>query len=131
LHYKGNQGPKTEDEKMNEDSIFVEDKDKDGGRDSDLDIDSDEVDDSYYMMTPEQKKEYRAKREKLKQKKLEEYLKREEYERQVKETKLKDFKDRPEEVKIIRCVHAESYMVALEWDAPNDNHSPITKYHVY
>lgn len=44
---------------------------------------------------------------------------------------LKGFKDKPDAIKEIRCVHTDADVVVIEWDAPADNNSKILRYHVY
>ena len=44
---------------------------------------------------------------------------------------MKTFKDKPEKVNSLRCIHAEANMIVLEWDEPESNNSPIKMYHVY
>jgi hypothetical protein len=56
----------------------------------------------------------------------EDYKKQQEFNETLKKTSLKTFKDRPEEVKFIRCIHATTSMLTLEWNAPGDNNCPIT-----
>jgi hypothetical protein len=82
-------------------------------------------------MTEEQKKEYRQKRERIKQSKANEFKKLEEFQRAMREEKLGTFKDRPDAVTNIRCVHVEGRMFVVEWDAPDHNNSPIMRYNVY
>jgi len=76
-------------------------------------------------MTKEEKRAYRDKREKIKQKKVEEFKRRENFEKQLKETTLTTFKDKPEEVNTIRCIHVQGDFIVIEWDPPGDNNSPI------
>ena len=141
LKYTGNLDEKQEldtTEKSDKPSIFKKDEPvvKEDGNDSDLSFDSDEYDESYFStMDEEQKKAYKEeilkKKEARKQKQLEDFKKREELERKLKETTLKTFIDKPEEVKHIRCLHVEHDMFAIEWDAPGNNNSPIKSYHIY
>jgi hypothetical protein len=49
----------------------------------------------------------------------------------MKETTLKTFTDKPEEITTVRCVHAEGKFLVLQWDAPADNNSPLLRYNVY
>lgn len=56
----------------------------------------------------------------------EDYKKQQEFNENLKKISLKTFRDRPEEVKSIRCVFSATSMLVLEWDAPGDNNCPIT-----
>lgn len=71
------------------------------------------------------------KQERIQKQKEEDSKRVEQYQKQLKEVTLKTFKDRPDAVSSIRCVHSEATVVAIEWDAPESNNSPITQYHVY
>ncbi len=82
-------------------------------------------------MDEEQKKAYQEKQERIKKLQQDQFLKREQYNQKLKETTLQSFKDRPEEVKNIRCMNSEAYRISIEWDPPFDNNSPIIKYHIY
>jgi len=49
----------------------------------------------------------------------------------LKQTNLKTFKDKPDAIKELRCVHTEADVLAFEWDEPSSNNSKITKFHIY
>ena len=82
-------------------------------------------------MTEEEKKEYLNKQERIKKEKEEAAEKQKLFHNELKQTSLKTFKDRPEEVKSLRQVRVEANLIGLEWDAPGSNNSPITGYNVY
>ena len=102
-------------------------------REPDLDpeIDQDELEDEYFALNDEQKKAYRERHERIKQEKIAEFRKRENYQRELKETTLKTFKDKPDLVSTVHCVHAEGSSLVIEWEAPGDNNSPISRYNIY
>ncbi|CDW84777.1 regulator of chromosome condensation family protein [Stylonychia lemnae] len=100
--------------------------------DSDDEAKRKEEEDEYFMsLTEEEKQAYREKQERIKKEKEQEFKKLEEYHKQLKQTSLKTFKDRPDAIKEIRCVHTDSDLVAFEWDEPADNNSRILRYHIY
>ena len=82
-------------------------------------------------MNEEEKKAYRQKRERVRQEKKADFQRRENYQKQLKEETLKTFKDKPDEIRSLRCVHVEGKLLVVEWDAPSDNNSPILRYNVY
>jgi len=82
-------------------------------------------------MNEEQKKAYREKRERIKKAKIEDFKRRDNFHKQLKEVKLETFRDRPDEVSSLRCVHVEGNLLVVEWDAPASNNSPIKGYNVY
>lgn len=103
----------------------AEDKEDPTKIDSDLDIDSDELDDEYFEMCDEDKKAYREKRERIKKAKYEDFKRRENLLIQLKEFNLETFKDKPDAINSHRCVHVEGKMFVVEWDTPAFNNSPI------
>ena len=107
------------------------DKEAEDKPDSDMDFDSEELDDEYFEMNEEEKKAYKQKRERIKQAKIEDFKRRDNFQKQLKEVKLDTFKDRPDAITTIRCVHVEGNMFVVEWDAPSSNNSPIICYNVY
>ena len=96
-----------------------------------MDFDSEELDDEYFEMNEEQKKAYKEKRERIKQAKIEDFKRRDNFQKQLKEVNLNTFKDRPDAITSIRCVHVEGNMFVVEWDTPSSNNSPIVCYNVY
>ena len=94
-------------------------------------IDSDELPDEYFELDETEKKAYKEQRERIRKEREENFKKRKQIEQQLAESSLKTFRDRPEEIKEIRCVHAQGDMLVIEWDAPGDNNCPIKGYTVY
>ncbi len=90
-----------------------------------------ELPDEFFEMTKEQKKEFRALRNKMKKRKEEEFKRLEKYKTALREEKLPTFQDRPDAVTKIYCVHVEGKMFVVQWDAPDHNNSPILRYNVY
>lgn len=86
--------------------------------DSDLDIDSDELPEEYYAYTDLQKKEWRDRRERIKQERKDNFIKRDEYHKELREKTLKTFEDRPDQVKSLRCGLVRAREFVVEWDAP-------------
>eukprot|EP00347_Sterkiella_histriomuscorum_P000877 403374181 len=88
-------------------------------------------DEEFQMMSEEQKQAYREKQDRIKKEKQQEFEKLESYHKQLKQTNLKQFKDKPDSINEVRCVYLDGDMLVIEWDPPADNNSPIKKYHVY
>ena len=95
---------------------------------SNVDLDEEEL---LASMSESERQAYKDKQERIKKEKMEEFKKVEEYHKQLKETSLKSFKDRPDQVKEVWCNWAESTKLGIEWKAPASNNSPIKEYHVY
>ena len=123
---KGEESKEGDSDEQEEPEKEAEDK-----PDSDMDFDSEELDDEYFEMNEEEKKAYRQKRERIKQAKIEDFKRRDNFQKQLKEVKLETFKDRPDAITTIRSVHVEGNMFVVEWDAPSANNSPIKSYNVY
>jgi hypothetical protein len=82
-------------------------------------------------MTEMQKREWKEKRDRIREERKQNFIRRDEFHKQLREKTLKTFEDKPDAVKSLRCTHVEGHMFIVEWDAPQDNNSPITRYNVY
>ena len=82
-------------------------------------------------MTLPQKKEYIEKLTRIKAQREQEFQKIDNYHKELRSTTLTTFKDRPDEINTVRCVHVESNMFVVEWDKPANNNSKIQGYNVY
>jgi hypothetical protein len=82
-------------------------------------------------MDEEQKKAYREKRDRIKKEKIDDFKRRDNFQKQLKEVKLDTFRDKPDAITSTRCVHVEGKLFVVEWDAPASNNSAILRYHVY
>lgn len=81
-------------------------------------LNTDDLDENFFKMTDLQKKEYLESRSRIKQQKRQEFEKQENFHKQLKENTLKTFKDKPDAITSVRCVHVEGSMFVVEWDAP-------------
>lgn len=82
-------------------------------------------------LTEEEKVERAEKNKRIIEQLEADYKQKQEFERNLKNVTLQTFKDKPEEVRSLRCVYAEANMLALEWDPPGSNNCTISEYHVY
>ncbi|CDW81553.1 regulator of chromosome condensation [Stylonychia lemnae] len=83
------------------------------------------------QMDQDQKQEYIEKLQRIKKQQQDDYLKRKQYHKELKKATLQSFKDRPDEIKDIKCIAQCKGKTTIKWIKPNENNCPITAYKIY
>ena len=53
------------------------------------------------------------------------------FQQNLKSQSLKSFSDKPDEIKVVRCIEASQDTIVIEWEKPHNHNSPILHYNIY